>query len=131
LLVPSPRRRIVIGNSTTRAPIASAPSNNSDDWYCGSRNVTAVASSARMARNPNDVSVSFCRVRIDASTAKTRTPTHRSRLSASSAPSRRDPVTKSARSSRIGCSSTSSSSLSYCPSASVVTTYCAPPSAAT
>jgi len=121
---------MVIGSSTTRAPLASTPSSSSDDWYCGSRSVTVLASPARIARNPNDVSVNRRQVRIDASTAKTRTPSQRNRLSASSCPSRRDPVTKSAFPSRIGRISTSSSELSYCPSASVVTTYCAPPLAA-
>jgi hypothetical protein len=77
LLVPLPRRRIVIGNSTTRAPLASTPSSSSDDWYCGSRRVTEQANPARIARKPNDVSVSRRQVRSEASVAKTRTPIQR------------------------------------------------------
>jgi hypothetical protein len=80
-----------------------------------------------MARNPNDVSVTFCPVRVVTTRAKTREPSRRAVLVVSFRPSHRDPVTKSAPPSRIGWIRKGSSDPSYWPSASVVAMIRAPP----
>jgi len=121
---------MVIGCSVNRAPLASAPSSNSDAWYCGWRNRTEHASSVRIPRKPNDVSVIFRQVNRLASVAYTRTPSQRTRSSLGATPSRREPVTKSCVPATSGPSSSGISVLSYWPSASVVIRKRAPPRAA-
>jgi hypothetical protein len=106
------------------------PMSSSDAWYWGCASSTAPVTSARIARRPNVVSLIFWPVSVLIASAKNRTPALRTGSLVSSLPSRREPVTKSASPARIGSISSSISSGLYCPSASVVTMYSAPPSRA-
>lgn len=86
--------------------------------------------SARMARNPNVVSLIRWPVSVLTSSAKNRTPALRTGSFVSSLPIRREPVTKSALPATTGARSGSISAGLYWPSASVLTMYSAPPSRA-
>jgi len=88
--------------SITLKPAASTPISSSADWYCGWSSTTRPVISAFMARSALEVSVIRCPVRWVTSRANTTVPRRRMSVGDSAPPNLREPVTKSARSSRSG-----------------------------
>ena len=106
----------------TRNPWETAPMSSSEDWYCGWLRVSAAG--------PRPASPAGRRRCRSAAGPPGRWPARRRRRCRPGGPvpgvlraEPREPVTKSARPSRSGCSTAGRSSTSYWPSASVVMTY--------
>ena len=93
---------MVVGTSARRKPCSAAEIINSEAWYWGCSSLTAAVTSERIARIPQAGSVMRWRTSRLISAPNTSTPRWRTLSVVSSAPSRRDPETKSAFPSRIG-----------------------------
>ena len=94
----------MVGTSASRKPCSAALIISSEAWYWGCSRITAAVTSGRIARSPQAGSViAVADHQADQIAPNTITPACRTLSVVSSLPSRREPETKSALPSRIGC----------------------------
>ena len=117
---------MVVATSTIRKPFIAVAISSSEVWYCVCSSLTVRGITVRKARMPDAGSVMRWRSSRLISPPKKITPAWRTGSVVSSVPSRREPLTKSARPDMIGSSTRSNSLSSYWPSASVVAMNSAP-----